>query len=125
MKLPFLWWSKLMFVSAKSGQRVEKILDEVETVYAEYSKTVPQLELRDTISAALGRKPLSRHGEILRVKKVEQIDIRPPRFSFTVNDPELVHFSYRRYLENNLREHFGFTGSPLVLTFHSPKKNTD
>jgi GTP-binding protein len=116
-KLPFLWWTKLVFVSAKTGQRTERILDEVYGTYNEYSKTVPQAELSEVIRHAEGRKPLSRQGHPLRIRKVEQVDIRPPTFIFTVNDPTLVHFSYRRYLENNIRERFGFSGTPLILKF--------
>jgi GTP-binding protein len=121
-KLQFLWWSRLLLVSAKTGQRTEKILDEVQEVYREYSRVVPETELKDTIRHAEGKKPLSRRGEILRIKQMQQVDICPPQFLFTVNDPELVHFSYRRYLENSLRERFSFTGTPLIMKFQRKQK---
>jgi GTPase len=123
-KLPFLWWSRLVLISAKTGQRIERVLQEVREIYGEYSRIVPQDELNDTIRTAETRRPMTRQGRVLRIRSVRQAGIQPPTFVFGVNDTELVHFSYRRYLENNLRERFGFTGTPLVLKFQeeTPEK---
>jgi GTP-binding protein len=117
-KLQFLWWVKLILISAKTGQRTEKILSEAQAAYAEYSKVAPNDELVAKIRDAERRKPFSRQGQLLKIKKVAQEGICPPRFSFTVNDTTLVHFSYKRYLENNIRDAFGFFGTPIVLRFH-------
>lgn len=117
-KLKFLWWVKLILISAKTGQRTEKILSEAQAAYAEYSKVAPNDELVEKIRDAERRKPFSRQGQLLKIKKVAQEGICPPRFSFTVNDTALVHFSYKRYLENNIRDAFGFFGTPIVLRFH-------
>ncbi|MHB9154516.1 MAG: ribosome biogenesis GTPase Der [Endomicrobiales bacterium] len=121
-KLSFLSWSKLLLISAKTGQRTDRLLDEVEEIYKEYSKRVPERELKEAIRDAETHKPLSRRGHVLRIQKVEQSGIHPPSFSFLVNDPLLVHFSYRRYLENALRARFGFTGTPIILRFHRADK---
>jgi GTPase len=122
-KLPFLWWAKLLLVSAKTGLRVEKIPSEAQIVFKEFAKQVPETELRDAILHAADRKRLSRHGEPLKIVKVEQVGICPPTFIFTVNDPELVHFSAKRYLENSLRATFGFEGTPLILKFRRKPKS--
>jgi len=118
-KLQFLWWSEMIFISAKTGQRTERILTEVNKVYNQYTRIVPEQELKDTIDSALRNRPLSRKGKILRVHKVVQHGAMAPCFVFTVNSVELVHFSYRRYLENAIRDRFGFQGTPLVLKFKS------
>jgi len=117
-KLKFINWAKLIYISAKTGQRTERILSEAQTAYAEYSKVVPHDELAATIREAERRKPFSRLGKVLRIREVTQEGAYPPHFSFAVNETELVHFSYRRYLENNLRDVFGFPGTPITLRFH-------
>ncbi len=124
-KLPFLHWARVMYVSAKTGQRVEKILDEVQTVFKEYSRIVPKDELVETVRKAEGRMPYSRKGRALRIRAVEQSGTMPPYFTFTVNDPLIVHFSYRRHMENVLRERFGFVGTPIKLRFKSEHKEQD
>lgn len=116
-KLQFLWWAKVVFMSAKTGQRTERILEEACDAYAEYSKTVDGDKLKEVIANAFHRKPFIRQGELLKLTKVTQTDICPPSFTFLVNQTDLVHFSYRRYLANVLREHFDFSGTPLSLKF--------
>lgn len=122
-KLPFLHWARVLYVSAKTGQRVERILDEVQTVFKEYSRIVPKDDLVDTVRKAEGRVPYSRHGRALRIRAVEQTGTMPPFFTFTVNDPAIVHFSYRRHLENILRIKFGFAGTPIALRFRKEIKD--
>jgi GTP-binding protein len=118
---PFMKWAKIIFVSAKTGQRTERILSEVQTIYNEYDRTLPYEELRDVIMGAVNRRPLSRKGQVLKIKDIRQADVRPPTIILTVNDPQLVHFSYRRFLENNIRDHFGLKGTPLKIKFYRPK----
>lgn len=117
-KLKFLWWSKVIFVSAKTGLRLDRIFSEVREIYKEYSRIIPEDQLKEAIRNAENRKPFSRGGKMLKIKKVEQIRTNPPAFSFLVNDTGIMHFSYKRYLENFLRERFGFTGTSLILKFH-------
>lgn len=116
-KLPFMWWSKVIFVSAKTGQRTERILEEVQKLYVEFSRIVPDDDLNDVVRAAVQKRPFSRHGKMLKIMKVFQAKTKPPHFIFQVNQVELAHFSYRRYIENVLREKFGFEGTPIILTF--------
>jgi GTP-binding protein len=121
-KLHFLWWSKMLYLSAKTGLRTDKLLDEVKTIYKEFSREVPKDKLLDLMRTAFYKNPLSRNGKVLTLKDVYQQDIRPPTFVFKVNVPLLVHFSYKRYLENILRETFGFSGTPLHLKFVTQEK---
>ncbi|MGA2090685.1 MAG: ribosome biogenesis GTPase Der, partial [Endomicrobiales bacterium] len=62
-------------------------------------------------------RPVTRKGHVLHLNRIEQLGVCPPTFQITCNDPLLVHFSYRRFLENRLRERFGFAGTPLVIKF--------
>lgn len=116
-KLQFLSWADVIFMSAKTGQRTERILEEVEKIYIEYSKWTEEDKLKEVIDNAFIRKRYIRKGELLKLTKVSQSGIKPPSFTFIVNRTELVHFSYRRYLSNVIRENFGFKGTPLVLKF--------
>lgn len=120
-KLKFLWWTKVIFISAKTGQRLERVLNEAKAAFEVYSTIMPETELKETIRAAETRKPFSRHGEVLRIRNVRQLDTRPPVIQITCNDPTLAHFSYRRYLENSLRDRFNLTGTPVILKFARQK----
>lgn len=121
-KLKFLSWADMILVSAKTGLRTEKIFDKIEFIYSEYSKQIKRTELAETIREAEARKPLSRKGETLHIRKAEQVDVRPPVFILGVNNTELVHFTYKRFLENRIREKFGFSGTPIVIKFRNADK---
>ncbi|MCK9582317.1 MAG: ribosome biogenesis GTPase Der [Endomicrobiales bacterium] len=116
-KMKFISWTKIIYISAKTGLRTERILDEVSEIYTQYSKTVPQEELKEVSLQAESRKPYSRFGKVLRIQEVMQTGTKPPKFTYIFNDLEILHFSYKRYIENSLREHFGFVGSPISLDF--------
>lgn len=116
-KLQFISWAKVVFMSAKTGQRTDRIFDEVLSAYTEYGRTVDEKELRETVHAAFHRHPFSRQGEALKLMKVTQTGTHPPEFTFIVNKPQLAHFSYRRYLANTLRDRFGFSGTPIGMQF--------
>jgi GTP-binding protein len=122
LKMPFMSWVKLLYVSATEGLRLERILQEAINAHAEHGKTVPADELNDVIRTAQSRRILSRMGKHLIIQKSEQIGTNPPAFIFVVNNRELVHFSYLRYLENCIREKFGFAGSPIIMKFRSGKR---
>jgi GTP-binding protein len=116
--LKFVAYSPLVFVSATSGQRVRKAIDIALGVQQARSIRIPTGELNRLVGDAVARhSPPSKRGKRLKIYYVTQIGVAPPRFVFFVNDPELVHFSYGRYLENQFREAYGFEGSPLRLTF--------
>jgi GTP-binding protein len=117
--LKFIAYAPLVFVSAITGQRVEKAIDTALRVEQARSYRVPTAQLNRLVQDAVSQhSPPSRRGKRLRIYYATQVGISPPSFIFFVNDPRSVHFSYHRYLENQLREAFGFEGSPLRLSFH-------
>lgn len=122
-KLKFLNWADIVFVSAKTKQRVDRIFRLAPLVYKEYSKMIPQEDLNEFLREAINKNPYSRKGKQLKIKEVEQLISKPPTFRFAVNDLELVHFSYQRYLENLLREKFSFKGTPILLKFRQIPKS--
>lgn len=117
-QLDFVPFAPLVFVSAKFGQRVNQVLDTALMVVAERQKRVPTAALNTLLREAVANHPPpSRPGKWLKFFYVTQADVAPPTFIFFCNDPQHIHFSYRRYLENKLRDAFGFTGTPLRLSF--------
>ena len=114
----FMAYAPVMFLSAKFGKGVGEVMPQAYQVYQERIKQIPVAELRGVIRDAIASHNLPRKGKMmLSVKGVTQTAINPPTFSFHVNNTKLVHFSYKRFLENKLRESFGFTGTPLRLEF--------
>ena len=114
----FMAYAPVMFLSAKFGKGVGEVMPQAYQVYQERIKQIPAAELRGVIRDAIASHNLPRKGKMmLAVKGVTQTDINPPSFTFKVNNTKLVHFSYKRFLENKLRESFGFTGTPLRLEF--------
>jgi GTP-binding protein len=116
-RIKFMRWAGIIFISAKTGQRLEKIFQEAELVFEQHSRELTQEELNEVIGDALARKPYISKGKTLKFKEYAQVSSKPPVFIFSVNDAELVHFSYKRFLENALRARFGFYGTPIVLKF--------
>jgi GTP-binding protein len=116
--LAFMPYAPLVFISALTGQRVGTIPEALLEVIAEREKRAPTGRLNQVIRAAfLEHPPATRRHEHLRFYYATQPRVGPPTFVFFVNNPKLVHFGYRRYLENRLREEFGFTGTPIRLSF--------
>lgn len=122
-ELKFIDYSPITFVSAKTGQRVMEILDIVEFVVEEHTKRVKTGTLNAVIEEALMvNQPPARKGKRLKIYYCTQVGVKPPSFVFFVNDPQLVHFSYRRYLENVLRGAFNFSGTPIWLNFRNKNR---
>ncbi|MDD5288636.1 MAG: ribosome biogenesis GTPase Der [Dehalococcoidales bacterium] len=114
----FMAYAPILFMSAKTGQGVSEVMPQAYRVYQERIKQLPVAELRGIIKDAIAAHNLPRKGKtMLSVKGVTQTEVSPPTFTFRVNDSRLVHFSYKRFLENKLREAFGFAGTPLRLVF--------
>lgn len=112
----FVPYAPIVFTSALTGQRVEKVMETVLLVMAERAKRVPTAELNKVIREAVANHPPpSKPGKWVKFYYATQAATEPPTFVIFCNDPQNVHFSYQRYLENTLREHFGFTGTPLVI----------
>lgn len=113
-----------VFVSAKSGLRIDKLLALSEKVYKNASQRIATGTLNDVVADAIAAtEPPSKHGRRLKIYYATQPDVCPPKFVFFVNDATLVHFSYKRYLENALRRAFDFSGTPVRLVFNSKKED--
>ena len=113
-----------VFVSAKSGLRIDKLLALSEKVYKNASQRIATGTLNDVVADAIAAtEPPSKHGRRLKIYYATQPDVCPPKFVFFVNDATLVHFSYKRYLENALRRAFDFSGTPIRLVFNSKKED--
>ena len=110
----------IVFTSALSGSGVEILLPTIMRVYKEFSKRIPRSEVSRAVFDAMGENPLPGFGRRRpRIIRCLQSRSSPPTFEFTTRNPELIHFSYRRYLENQLRDRFGFVGSPIKMMFQS------
>src|SRR4030042_865207 len=119
----FASYAPILYTSAKTGQGVDKIMPQVSQVYRERLKRLPTAAVNNIIQQAIAahNRPTSQ-GRQLKIYYAAQAEANPPTFVFFTNDARLVHFSYKRFLENKLREAFGFTGTPLRLTFRSKEK---
>ncbi|MBI2322914.1 MAG: ribosome biogenesis GTPase Der [Chloroflexi bacterium] len=121
--LGFLDYAPIVFVSAKTGQRLGQMLDLALEVYRQRQRRIGTSELNRVIRrAVLDHPPPSRHGRQPNVLYVTQVQAEPPTFVFFVNDPDLLHLTYRRYLQNELRRAFGFPGVPLRLFFRAHER---
>ncbi len=118
--LNFMDYVPVIFVSAKTGQRVRKTLDLAVKVYDERFARIPTGELNRLIAEATARhSPPSEGRRKLRIRYVTQADVNPPTFVFFVNHVDLLHFSYERYLENTIRSAYPFLGTPLRFVFRT------
>ena len=115
--LSFVPWAPLVFISAETGQRARKVLELALAAQAERDKRIPTPKLIEVIREAFTRHPRTEAGKQLKVYYATQASTRPPTFVFFVNEPKLVHFSYQRYLENQIRQAFGFEGTAIRLVF--------
>jgi GTP-binding protein len=120
----FAPWAPMIFVSALTGQRVNQIIDMALHVFGERQKRISTGELNRLLREAVAKHPPpSRPSSWLKLYYATQSDVAPPRFVFFCNDPNNVHFSYQRYLENEIREHYSFDGTPIVLHFRGRSRN--
>jgi GTP-binding protein len=107
-----------MMVSAKTGKGIKNILPEVLEIAQERNRRIPTAELNSLIREAVtSHAPPTVSHHQLRILYATQAETRPPTFIFFVNNPKLSHFSYKRYLENRIRDSFGFHGTPLKFIF--------
>jgi len=115
-KLGFIAYAPMVFISAKTGQRTNRILELVDEVYSRYTMRVATGVLNDCISDATAVvAPPSEKGRMLRIYYATQVSVKPPTFVLFVNDPQLMKESYQRYLENYLRKTFDLMGTPIRL----------
>jgi GTP-binding protein len=113
----FVAYAPILFVSAKTRYGVDQILDTVLRIAEQRERRIGTSVLNDTIAQALADNPLTSRGKQLKVYYATQPSSCPPTFVLFVNDPKMIHFSYERYLQNRLREAFGFEGTPIQLIF--------
>ncbi|MBE6154544.1 MAG: ribosome biogenesis GTPase Der [Firmicutes bacterium] len=114
----FADYLKVVFLSAKTKKRIHTLMPEIISAYENNSKEIKTSILNDVITEAVSlNAPPSYKGKRLKIYFVSQTGTRPPKFTFNVNNKNLVHFSYERYLENKIRESFDFTGTPIVFQF--------
>ena len=114
--LAYMTYAPIQFISAKTGQRVDKLYEMINSVYAEASKRVPTGVLNDVLGDATVKvQPPTDKGKRLKIYYMTQVSTNPPTFVIFCNEPELFHFSYQRYIENCLRSTFGFDGTPIKI----------
>lgn len=119
-ELIYLSYAPVLFISVLTGQRVNKIMDLVIRIEQQCCMRVPTGVLNTLISdAILMNQPPSDKGKKLKIYYAAQVGVKPPLFSFKINDRELMHFSYARYLENKIREGFGFEGTSIKFVYRA------
>ena len=120
--LSFMPYAQIMFISAKTGQRTSKIFDMIQMVIANNSMRIGTGVLNEIVSEAVAmQQPPSDKGKRLKIFYVTQVAVKPPTFVVFVNDKKLMHFSYVRYLENRIRDAFGFQGTSLKFIIRERK----
>ncbi|BDU49609.1 ribosome biogenesis GTPase Der [Haliovirga abyssi] len=123
-QLPFLSYAPVIFISALTGQRVLKLIEKSEQIFAEYTKKITTGVLNQVLKEAMMLNPVpTRKGRVVKINYATQIRTAPPKFVLFANNPDLLHFSYLRYLENKIREAFGFEGSPIEFTVRRKGKD--
>ena len=124
--LAYMNYAPTVFISAKTGQRVDKIFDLINACYEQASKRITTGLLNDMLAEATARvQPPTDKGRRLKIYYMTQTGVRPPTFVLFCNNAELFHFSYQRYIENCLRETFGFEGTPIRLVIKQKGESID
>ena len=120
-RFKFLYYAPIIVTSALTGRNIDKVKDKILEIYANYSQRIPTSKLNAVIEEATRRHTLpSDHGKLVRIYYTTQYDIKPPKIALVMNRPRALHFSYKRYLVNYLRDNFNFHGSPIH--FYARKK---
>lgn len=118
----FMDYAPILFISAKTGHRVPKLLEEIAYVYQENHRRISTGALNDMLAVSTARvQPPSDKGKRLKVYYMTQMAISPPTFACFVNDAQLFHFSYQRYLENQIRQTFSLSGTPIRMVVREKK----
>ena len=114
--LSFMTYAPIMFISAKTGQRVDKLFEQINYVNGQSKMRASTGMINDVLSEAVTRvQPPSDKGRRLKIYYMTEISVAPPTFVIFCNNADLFHFSYQRYIENQLRQVFGFKGTPIRL----------
>lgn len=119
----YMPYAEILFVSAKTGQRLPKLFETIDAVIENHSLRIATGVLNEIMAEAVAlNQPPSDKGKRLRLYYITQVSVKPPTFVIFVNDKELMHFSYTRYIENKIREAFGFRGTPLKFIIRERKE---
>lgn len=122
--LIFVTYAPIVFVSALTGQRISRLLEVVDYVSEQQNLRLQTSSINDLLQEAMRMNPPpNTAGRRLKIYYVSQVAVKPPVFVFFVNNPELAHFSYIRYLENQIRATYGFEGTPIKLTFRARERS--
>ena len=112
--LSFMPYAEILFISAQTGQRMNKLFETIDVVSENHAMRVQTGVLNEIMTEAVAmQQPPTDKGKRLKLYYITQVAVKPPTFVIFVNDKELMHFSYTRYIENQIRETFGFRGTPL------------
>ena len=121
--LSYMPYAEILFISAETGQRVPKLFETIDMVIQNQSMRVATGVLNEIMAEAVAlQQPPSDKGKRLRLYYITQVAVKPPTFVIFVNDKELMHFSYTRYLENKIRDTFGFKGTSLKFIIRERKE---
>ena len=121
--LPFLDYAPIVTISALTGKRTVNILEQARFINEEYHKKITTGLLNQILAEIIAQNPVpTRKGRAVKINYATQVIQAPPKFVFFSNNPDLIHFSYQRYIENKLREYFGFEGCPIDIVFN--RKNS-
>lgn len=122
-ELPHLSYAPIVFTSAHTGYGLDRLFPAIDKVHAENGQRVSTGQLNRFVEELMRvHPPPTKKGKRAKIYYLRQIGVRPPRFLASVNDPELIHFSYRRYVVNELRKRYGFSGVPLLVGYRSRSK---
>ena len=113
-------YAEIMFISAKTGQRLPKLFDMIDFVIANHAMRIETGVVNEIVAL---QQPPSDKGKRLKLYYITQVSVKPPTFVIFVNDKQLMHFSYTRYIENKIREAFGFKGTPLRFIIRERKED--
>ena len=122
-KLGFMQYAPVMFISAKTGQRVNKLFEQIKYVNDQASLRISTGMLNDFLNEVTAMvQPPSDRGKRLKIYYMTQVSVKPPSFVMFLNNEELMHYSYQRYIENQLRKNFGFIGTPIQFSYREKGK---
>lgn len=122
--LSYMPYAEILFISAVTGQRLNKLYDLIDVVIENHALRVSTGVLNEIMTEAVAmQQPPSDKGKRLRLYYITQVSVKPPTFVIFVNDKQLTHFSYTRYIENRIRESFGFRGTPIRFIYRERKEN--
>ena len=121
--LSFMPYAQIIFISAKTGQRLPKLFEMIDAVIENCALRVQTGVLNEILTEAMAMKqPPSDKGKRLRIYYITQVSVKPPTFVMFINEKKLTHFSYTRYIENQIRTTFGFRGTPIHFIYRERKE---